>query len=186
MGTELAPGTYRSPYVWTIGVSLTVPEGWRVFRTDRANGGVVALVRGDPNAIGHATEYVAFFPIPAETAAEAFVDDLMATPHLLPGTSRTTSVDGNPAISFEASSEPNPDVSGDEDVVAGALDFTAINEIFTPYRWRSETAGARFAFTVVDRPDGGLLIYLEAPPDRFDTLVVDAQPVIDSVTFFAP
>jgi hypothetical protein len=186
LGTELEPGTYRSPHVWTFGISLAVPEGWRVFRTDVANGGVVALVRGDANAIGHATEYLAFFPIPADTLAETFVEDLRATSYLIPGASEEAIIDGNPAVTFDATSEPNPDATGDEDAVAGALDFTAINEIIAPHRWRSETAGASFRFTVVEGPSGGLLIYQEAPPDLFDSLAADAQPVIDSVSFFDP
>jgi hypothetical protein len=186
LGTELEPGTYRSPHVWTFGISLAVPEGWRVFRTDVANGGVVALVRGDPNAIGHATEYLAFFPIPPDTPAGTFVEDLRATPHLIPEASEEAMLDGYPATTFDATGEPNPDATGDEDAVAGALDFTAINEVIAPHRWRSETAGASFRFTVVEGPSGGLLIYQEAPGHLFDALVADAQPVIDSVSFFDP
>ena len=183
MGTMVAPGTYRSPYVWTIAIALTVPDGWRAFRTDRANGGVVALVRGEGNEIDHATEYLAFFPIPSSEPIIEFVEGLRSTPFLHPASNQELTVAGSPATAFDATSESNPAVTGDDDVVAGALDFPTINEIFAPYRWRSESPGAQFRFIVVEGPGGGLLIYLEAPPAQFEALASDAQPVIDSVTF---
>jgi hypothetical protein len=183
MGEEIAAGTYRTPYTWLQGITIDVPAGWRVFSEDRTGGGVVALVRGDGNEIDHATEYVAFFPIPANEAIDAFVDDLRATQHLVAGPTEEGSVGGRRAATFDAVAEPNPDMVATPEIIAGAIAFPTIDRIYAPYKWRSETPEAQFRFVVVDHGEGGLLIYHEAPAERFDALAADATPIIDSVAF---
>ncbi len=184
IGSELQAGTYRSPYHWSVGISAEVTNGWRVFRTDRSAGGVIALVIGEANEIRHATNYLAFFPISDDQPISQFVADLRATGYLEPSPSVTIAVAGRDATSFDATSEPNPDQPGDEGVVAGAIAFPAIDRIFSPFTWHSESPGATFRFIIVEHASGGgLLIYLEAPGESFDALLERAGPVIASISF---
>jgi hypothetical protein len=184
LGLELAPGRYRSPYVWAVGITVDVPAGWRFFREDRRAGGVVALVRGEGNAIAHAVEYVALFPIQPSEPIDAFETDLRATSHLVVEAIEDLVVAGDPAVAIDATAEANPAQTGTDEIVAGAISFPTIDRIYSPYKWRSETPEARFRFIVVDHGGGGgLLVYLEAPPDAFDQLAADATPIIESIAF---
>lgn len=182
-GEELAAGTYRSPYVWRMAITLSAPAGWRFCREDVPGGGVIALVRGEGNEIGHAREWLAFFAIPFGEDVRALVDELQATPLLDVGALEDAVVGGEPGVAFDATARPNPDQPGNDEVAPGAIGFPGINRIFAPHMWLSETPEARFRLTVVGHGQQGLVVYLEAPPDAFDQLAADAAPVIESVSF---
>lgn len=185
LGEDLAAGTYRSPYVWgkAAAITIDVPAGWRYCREDRPGGGVVGLIRGEGNEIGHAREWISFFAVPAGEDVAQLLIDLRATPLLTVGPPEELTIAGEPAIAFDATAQPNPAQAGNAEVAPGAISFPAINHIFSPHMWRSETPEARFRFIVVGHGRQGVIVYVEAPPALFDALKSDAAPIVETVEF---
>ena len=183
MGEDIEPGTYRSPYVWRMVVTFVAPAGWRLCREDVPGGGVVALVRGEGNEIGHAREWLALFAIPVGEDVPRLLEDLRATLLIEPGPATDVELGGEPGVAFDATALANPDQPGGHEIAPGAISFPAINRIFAPHQWRSETAEARFRFLVVSHGDQGLVAYLEAPAASFDALVADSAVILDSIRF---
>jgi hypothetical protein len=182
-GRETEEGTYRSPYTWgEFGIAFDVPDGWQSCREDRPGGGVVGLIRGEPTAFGHGSEWLAFFAVPEGVDIDALVEELRMTPLLEVGASEDAVVGGEPGVAFEGTAEFNPDQPATSERAAGVIGFPGIDRIF-PGPWRSETPEAQFRFTVVGHGTQGVVVYQEGPAATFDALLTDSQPIIDSVRF---
>lgn len=175
-GLELEPGTYTTPSWFEAAFSIDVSDGLLGVAGELER--VILLGRGASLA-GNLERYVGFFVAPSATA---LVRQLRATPRTTQGAVSTTTVDSTPAVAFEAEAQPNPGTPPSDEIVPGAIRIPAIDRL-VPTFFYTESVPARMRFVVVDLGDRALLIYLEAPADRFASFARDLAPVLESIRF---
>lgn len=175
-GLALETGRYQTPSWFEPGFSLDVGEGF--FGVAAEPEQVVLIGRGQSQA-GNLERYVGFFVAPK---ADALVRQLRATPLAVPTAVRTTTLDGLAAVTFDARALPNPNGASNDEITPGAIRIPAIDRLIPPFFY-TESGEALMRFIVVDFGDFAFLIYVEAPPDRFDAFAVEVDALISSLQF---
>lgn len=175
-GSELAPGTYTTPSWFEARFTIEVSDGLLGVGAELER--ALMLGRGTSRA-GNLERYVGFFVAPS---ASAVLRQLKATPFTTQKDVVATTVDSMPAQVLEAEAERDPDTPPSDEIVPGAIRIPAIDRL-VPTFFYTESVPARMRFVVVDLGDQALLIYLEAPADRFSPFARELAPVLESIRF---
>lgn len=177
-GLALASGAYTTPSWFEVPFSIEVPDGLLGVAAELER--VILVGRGRSQA-GNLERYVGFFVAPSATA---LVRQLRSTPNATFGASSSTTVDSMPATAFEAEASRDPDTPPNDEIVPGAIRIPAIDRL-VPTFFYTESVPARMRFVVVDLGDRALLVYLEAPADRFASFADDVAPMLASIDIAA-
>jgi hypothetical protein len=172
-GTELAPGRYAAPRFVPLWVSLELGSGWRGIRS--GNDRIFAFVRGR-NDIGHSTHFLAIFGVDAATR-DAFLDALDTTPKLRVGELRPVTIAGLEGSRLDAEAQPNPEVAGTDERIAGAVLVPGMTALTNPFlSWFTESPRAKLRIYVLRATDEhDLLVYVEAPREEFSSFAGEVE-----------
>lgn len=180
-GIDLEPGTYRPHPGFDVQFTVDLGEGWRSIRDDAF--GVISLVTGGTNSIGHATHWLSFFPAPPDVTTRDLLDRIDSQPKIMPGRPSEVTVGGISGTQVDARARPNPSEAGDDETEPGTVPVGVATDLIVGGFWSSETVGARFRFIVLDVGEQPLLVYLEAPSEDFNTFVADVEEALGALTF---
>jgi hypothetical protein len=180
-GNPLEPGRYQANPGFDVPFEIELGDGWRSIRDESF--GVISFVSGRRNSIGHATQWLSLFPAPPDVGTEELLDLILAQPDLVTGNPEAVSVGGVSGTRIEARARLDPAQGGDPEVEPGVVPIDVANRLITGGFWFTESAKARVAFIILGLGDRSLLLYLEAPADRFDAFVVRAEEALAGLTF---
>ncbi len=175
-GLLLESGRYETPSWFEPGFSLDVGDGFFGVGAERER--LILVGRGQSQA-GNLERYVGFFVAPK---ADALVRKLRETPLTVPEALRSMDVDGVPGVAFDARALPNTNTAADDEITPGAIRIPAIDRLVPPFFY-TESGEARLRFIVVDFGDHALLIYVEAPGDRFEAFAAEVDTLLASLRF---
>jgi hypothetical protein len=180
-GTPLEAGRYQSNPGFDVPFEIELGDGWRSIRDESF--GVISFVSGGRNSIGHATQWLSLFPAPPEVGTQELLDLILEQPDLVRDEPKAVTIGGASGTRIEARARPDPSQGGDPEVEPGAVPVDVANRLITGGFWFTESPRARIAFNVIDVRGRSLLLYLEAPPDRFDAFVAMAEDALSTLAF---
>jgi hypothetical protein len=161
---------------------IEVTSSWRVMNEEFAQ--LFTLARGS-NSQGNPSELVVFSNVSGEGSAEEIMAQLQEEPNITTlGEPMAAELGGFTGLQQDFVVLPNPDFAGipSDDIPAGVHYLEVVEQFFTPgFQWTSWTPEARLRFILVNVGDALLFVYLEAPPDNFDTFAADADQLLQTL-----
>lgn len=178
-GQVFVDGTYRLPAFLGVNLSFEKTGYWRFVNIE--NYGMLGLMRG-ANEFGDGTEWMSFVAWHADKSEEQFQADILASAELqnVSGPSDVT-IAGYSGWQIDAQVKLFPgEGSATHAIVAGAGDVGVMHDFFGN-AWITDSPEAMMRFVVLHVGGTKLAIIFEGRPEEWETLLTDAQLILDSL-----
>jgi hypothetical protein len=181
-GNSVSSGLYRFPTWQGLPLVIEVTGRWRVMNEEFAQ--LFTLARGS-NSQGNPSELLVFMNASSDGSAEEVMAQLQGEPNIIAlGEPTAADLAGYTGLQQDFAVLPNPDFAGvpSNDIPAGVHFLEVVGQFFAPgFLWVSSTPEARLRFIVVNVDEALLFVYLEAPPDNFETFAADADQLLQTL-----
>ena len=183
-GAEQSAGKYQTPAWFDLPFEFETTEPYRGGGTSWERGQIFALERGE-NSLGNATHRLVFFAFASGVSGTGATFTLRETPLLDSGETREITLFSNMnATQWESIAQPNPAQKGESGLAEGTIAIPGIFDLMgLDGVWHTATPGARLQFTVAEPPGRTMLIYVESPPDEFETWMNETEQLLATITF---
>jgi len=181
-GLAIAAARYEIPRWLGIPLSVQIGEGWRVLNEPPA---LLFLIGKGQNVQDNPSQMIAFLNVTGKTTPEASIASVQRAPELTATAGPVpVTIAGFPGLQLDSTARPNPSFEGSagSDIPPGVQYLPVLDDYFSPgFTWTTSTPEARVRTIVLTVNDQTLLLYLEAPPDEFESFIAGADAILQSL-----
>lgn len=182
-GRTLEAGHYAVPPWLDIPLAIDLGEGWRVLNEERAQ--LLLIGRGE-NVQNNPSQIITFINATSDTnTPESLIAAVQAAPELVVLAEPVpVTIAGFSGLQLDSAAKPNPTEKGSpaDDIPPGIQFLPVFRQHFAPgFLWTTSSPEARVRTIALSVGDQVLLLYMEAPPDEFETFAVDADALLQSL-----
>jgi hypothetical protein len=181
-GQALEAGNYAFPDWLEIPLSVEIAAGWKVMNESRAR---LFLFGNGENVLKNPSRIIAFSNVTGERTPEELIASVQAAPELIAlSEPARIMLAGFPGLQLDSTAKPNPSYAGKaaDDIPPGVQHLPVFSQYFTPgFLWTTSSPEARVRTIILSVRDQSLLLYLEAPPDEFDSFAAEAVPILETL-----
>ena len=180
-GVALEAGKYQVPSWLGIPLTVEVAEGWKVLNEKEA---LLFLIGKGLNVQNNPSQMIAFLNVTDKITPQELIDSVQQAPELVSSEPINVMLAGFSGMQLDSTAIPNPEFQGsaEEDIAPGTKFLPVFMKYFAPgFFWTTSSPEARVRTIVLTVNDQTLLLYLEAPPNEFETFIIEAEKILHSL-----
>jgi hypothetical protein len=180
-GRGIEPGIYELPKWLEMPLSVEVGEGWKFLNEKDA---LLFLIGRGLNVQNNPSQMIVFMKVSSDMTPETLIQAIRDSPELVSAEESTVEVAGFPGLQLDSTAKPNPEYVGNSeaDIPPGVQFLPVFTRHFSPgFSWTTSSVEAQIRTIALMVDDQVLLLYLEAPQGEFDSLISDAEVILQSL-----